>query len=119
MEKEKQITWNIQGGQINIAKDNSTIYATQNNYSNTEELERIINSIVCNLSDLATENKEAILDAINMAREELAQTKPRASRLRSCVTLLSPMLTIVNGVPTLAKNIHALINFIESYIHEE
>lgn len=117
MEREKQITWNVQGGQINIAKDNSTICATQNNYSNTEELEKIINNIVCNLSDLTTENKEAILDAINMAKEELVQTKPKTSRLRNCVTLLSPMLTIANGVPTLAQNIDKLIHFIESYIH--
>ena len=42
MEKDKQITWNIQGGQINIAKDNSTIYAIQNNENNfTEKDNRI------------------------------------------------------------------------------
>ena len=108
---------NMNGGQFNYAKDNATINATQNNGVNASELDSIIKGIIENLSDLKKEDAESIIDVVEMVREELAKPEPKVSRLRSCVTLLAPMLTITNGIPALANNLQGLIDYITSFIH--
>lgn len=110
------MTFNMNGGQFNLAKDNATINATQNNGVNASELDSIIKSIMENLSNLKKEDAESIIDAIEMVREELAKPEPKVSRLRSCITLLAPMLTITNGMPTLASNLQGLIDYITPFI---
>lgn len=111
------MTFNMNGGQFNYAKDNATINATQNNGVNVSELDSIIKDIMENLSDLKKEDTESIIDAVEMVREELAKPEPKVSRLRSCVTLLAPMLTITNGIPALANNLQGLIDYIKMFIH--
>lgn len=115
--KDRNMTVNVNGGQMNMAMDNAKIVATQNNGINTNELESIIKSITENLSDLKKEDAESIEDAIEMVREELAKPEPKVSRLRSCVTLLAPMLTITNGIPTLTSNLQRLVDYITPFIH--
>lgn len=115
--EDVSMTFNMNGGQFNLAKDNATINATQNNGVNASELDSIIKSIMENLSDLKKEDAESIEDTIEMVRAELAKPKPKVSRLRSCVTLLAPMLTITNGIPTLASNLQGLIDYITPFIH--
>lgn len=117
MMEGNNITYNVYGGQVNRASDNATINATQNNGVNASELDSIIKGIIENLSDLKKEDAESIIDAIEMVREELAKPEPKVSRLRSCISLLAPMLTITNGIPTLANNLQGLIDYITSFIH--
>ncbi|MEZ3516252.1 MAG: hypothetical protein K1W37_13610 [Lachnospiraceae bacterium] len=114
--EDTNMTFNMNGGQFNYAKDNATINATQNNGVNTSELDSIIKSITENLSALKKEDAESIIDAVEMVREEMAKPEPKVSRLRSCVTLLAPMLTITNGIPTLASNLHRLVDYITPFI---
>lgn len=106
------MAFNMNGGQFNYAKDNATINATQNNGVNASELDSIIKGIMDNLFALKKENAESIIDAIEMVKEELTKPEPKVSRLRSCVTLLAPMLTITNGIPVLANNLRGLIDYI-------
>lgn len=110
------MTFNVNGGQAIVAKDNATVYATQNNGVTTNELDAIIKGIIDNLSDLKKEDAEEIKDVVDMAKEELANPEPKVSRLRNCLTLIAPMFTIVNGIPTLASNLHRLVDYITSYI---
>ncbi len=117
MMEDKNITYNISGGQNNVAQDNSIINATQNNGISTSELDSIIKGIMENLSGLEKEKADEIIDAVNMAKEELGKSEPRVDRLRNCVTLISPMFTIVNGIPTLANNLQKLVEYISSFIH--
>lgn len=111
------MTFNMNGGQFNLAKDNAIINATQNNGVKVDELESIIKGIMENLSGLKNEDAESIKDTVDMVREELAKPEPKVSRLRSCVTLLAPMLTIANGIPTLTNNLQGLIDYITPLIH--
>lgn len=111
MEK-RDMTFNITGGQVNFAKDNATINATQNNGVSSNELETIIKVIKDNLSDLKKEEADEIIDVVDMAKEELTKPEPKTSRLRNCITLIAPMMTIANGIPTLASNLQKLQEFI-------
>ena len=108
---------NMNGGQFNLAKDNATINATQNNGVNGKELDDIIKEIMENLSDLKKEDADEIADIVEMAKDELTKPEPKVSRLRNCLTLIAPMFTIANGIPTLATNLQKLQEFIILHLH--
>lgn len=106
------INMNMNGGQFNLAKDNATINATQNNGVNENELDDIIKGIMGNLSELKKEDADEIADIVEMVKEELTKQEPKVSRLRNCLTLMAPMFTIANGIPILVDNLQKLQEFI-------
>lgn len=116
MMEDKNITFNMNGGQLNYARDNGTIYATQNNGDNTNSLDIILKEIMENLSGIEKEEADKIRDVVDMAKEELVKPEPKVSRLRNCVTLIAPMLTIANGIPALAKSLQRLVDYIKPFI---
>lgn len=114
---KRNVTWNISGGQVNIAKDHATIInAVQNNGIGGSELETIIKGIKDNLSDLKKEDADEILDVLEQVKDELAKSEPRKIRLQSCIKLIAPMITIANGIPVLATNLQKFHDFIIQYI---
>lgn len=117
MEQKGGMLININGKQVNIAKDNATINVIQNNRMDEEELGIIVKGIMDNLSELKREDADRIVDAIDIAKEELSKPTPKVSRLRNCVTLIAPLLTIANGAPILLNNLQKLLEYIGSYIH--
>lgn len=117
MENRDGVTFNITGGQVNFAKDNAVISATQNNGISKNELNLIINAIKDNLSSLKKEEADDIIDVVDMAKEELSKSEPKTSRLRNCISLIAPMITIANGMPVLASNLQKLLDFIMQYIN--
>lgn len=117
MMEDKNMTINVNGGQFSYARDNATINAVQyNNGANANELDNIIKGIMENLSGLKKEDADEIVDAVEMTKEELAKSEPKASRLRNCLTLIAPMFTIANGIPKLAENLQKLVDYITPYI---
>lgn len=111
------MTFNISGGQINIARDNATINAIQNNGNGRSELENIINNINDNLSGLKKEDADKIIDVLEMIKDELAKPEPKKSRLKNCITLIAPMISIANGIPVLASNLQKFHDFVIQYIN--
>ena len=104
------------GGQFNYAKGNATIKATQNNGINANELDEIIKGIMNNLSGLKEEDAENIRDVVEMAKEELTKPEPKTGRLRNCLSLIAPMITVANGVPVLMDNLQKLMDYITPFI---
>lgn len=116
MDNKNSMTFNISGGQVNVARDNATINAIQNNDANKIELDNIIKNIMDSLSYLKKEDVDGIVDVVDMAKEELSKPEPKSNRLRNCITLIAPMMSIANGIPTLAANLQRLQDFIIQYI---
>ena len=116
MDGRSNMTFNITGGQINIAKDNGNVNAIQNNGTNTSELADIIKGIMENVHGLDNENADKIKDIVELAKDELNKPEPKSSRLRNCLTLIAPMLTIANGIPVLKENLLKLSDFIMRYV---
>lgn len=116
MDKKDNITININGEQINIAKDNSTVNAVQNNGANRTELEEIVKGITENITTLNKEDAENILDMVEMVKEEILRPEPKISRLKNCLSLIAPMFTIANGIPALYENLQGLQGFIMNMI---
>ena len=109
---KRNMTVNISGGQVNIAKDNATINAIHNNGMNGKEFETIIQTIKDNLSGLKKEDGDEILDVLEQVKEEIDKEKPKKSRLQNCLKLIAPMITIANGIPVLATNLQKLQDII-------
>lgn len=116
MEGKNDMIFHISGGQINIARENATINATQNNGVTGDKLEKIIEDIKSSLSSLQKEDADEIIDVVDMAQNELRKPEPKLSRLRNCLTLIAPMMTIANGTPVLVSNLQKLQDFIMQYI---
>lgn len=113
---DKNMAFNMYGGQFNYAKDNATIKATQNNGINANELDGIIKGIMDNLSDLNEEDADSIRDIVDMAKDELEKPEPKVSRFKNCLALIAPMFTIANGIPALAGNLQRLMEYIAPFI---
>ena len=114
---DENVVYNVNGGQVNVASGSAIINATQNNGVSASELDNILKGITENLSKLEKENADEIADIVEMAKEELAKPEPKVGRLRNCLTLITPMFTIANGIPTLTSNLQRLQEYISSYIH--
>lgn len=112
MSKENNMTFNITGGQVNIASDSANINAIQNNGIAGEELDKIIKNIKESLSSLKKDDAGQIVDVVDMVQDEMKKSEPRSSRLRNCLSLLAPMMTIANGIPTLSSNLLRLQEFV-------
>lgn len=104
------VNGDVSGSQF--AGDNSPITITYNNGIDTDEFEKLAKAIIDNVSLLDDENKETVLGAIEILREEITKAQPKKSILNSGIKLLAPIFTIANGIPTLANNIQKLIDFV-------
>lgn len=93
-----------------------TINTTQNNEYDKDELNSIIDLIEKNLEKLNQEQAEDLQDTLSMVVEEFNNGTPRVGRLKKCITLLAPMLTVTNGIPVLAENLQKLYDYILPYI---
>ncbi len=116
MGMDEKTYWNVAGGQVNIANDNATVNAIQNNGASADEINKLVAGIIDNLGDIDSDTSETIVDAVNMIKEELMKPAPKRNILSSGIKLLAPIITIVNGTPTLADNIQALITYVSNLI---
>lgn len=114
---DENVTWNVSGGQVNIANDNSTINASQNNGISSDELNIIITEIKSNLDGLSVENKETLIDSIEMIQEEIVKAEPKGKIISNGIKLIAPIMTIANGLPLLVGNIQKFVDFVKQYIH--
>lgn len=114
---DENVTWNVSGGQVNVASGNAVINATQNNGVALAEMETVIQQILDNVSSLEKDDAETIIDSIDMIREELLKPEPKGKIISNGIKLLAPMISIANGVPTLVDNIQKFIDMVTIYIH--
>lgn len=116
MGMDEKTYWNVTGGQVNIANDNATVNAVQNNGASVDEINKMVSSILDNLGDVDRETSETIVDSVNMIKDELMKSKPKRAILVNGIKLLAPIVTIVNGIPMLADNIQAFITYVTGFI---
>lgn len=116
MGMDEKTYWNVTGGQVNIANDNATVNAIQNNGAIADEVNKLVSGILDNLGDVDRETSETIVDSVNMIKEELMKPTPKRAILANGIKLLAPIVSIVNGMPLLADNIQALITYVTTLI---
>lgn len=113
----KNWTFNaFNGGQVNVANDNSMISVTQNNSVSAGELDNIIKGIKDNLSDLKDEDAEGIRDVVDMVKEELIKPKSEKRKLEKYLKWITSIITDINNVPDLVSNLQKLVAYVTSFI---
>lgn len=120
---DENTTFNIKGGQVNIANDNSTINAVQNNGIDTTELSKLIsdmrNSLDKNLSD---EEKEEANESIDIIESELKSNNPNEKNIKSHFKFLKRIdsgvkfLTSCLKLVTLANEAHPILAQIPNWL---
>lgn len=117
LDEENKYIITINGEQVNIAKDNSIIYANQNNNSN-------LNYLVAKLKNTLEENsinedvKNEIMDNAEGILEEISSGKPRKGRLKAFVKALKQSANLVPKVVEIGANIATIISFVQPIINQ-
>ena len=117
LDEENKYIITINGEQVNIAKDNSIIYANQNNNSN-------LNDLVAKLKNTLEENsinedvKNEIMDSAEGILEEISSGKPRKGRLKAFVEALKQSANLVPKVVEIGANIATIISFVQPIINQ-
>lgn len=106
----------INGGQVNIAKDNATLTAIQNN--ETQDFNKIYDELKKNMekSDIDNNFKNEILDTVEGIREELSHNNPRIGILKSFSEGLMKYIPLLPSTLEIAANITSIISFVQSFI---
>ncbi len=116
MGMDEKMYWNVSGGQVNVASNNATINATQNNGIQSDKLDKTVKAIINNVPLVNNEDAETIVDSVNMIKDELLKPEPKRIIISNGIKLLAPMISIVNGIPTLAVSIKKLIDYATEFL---
>lgn len=102
------------GGQMNIANDNATIYATYNHYEEQSELELLVSQIKdADLSALNEEEQEVLIDNVDVIQEQLNSDEPKKGFIRSAIAGISGL---IYKSAALTEPLQKLIEFAKPYI---
>lgn len=100
------------GGQVNIAKDESTINATQNNYSKIDKLVDQVKNSINSIDD--DELKNEIIDNIEGLQEEVKKENPKKGVIKSITNFLKNILPKIPRAIELTAAITEIISFVAS-----
>ena len=86
---DNNVTYNINGTQVNIANDEATINAPQNIGINIDELQRLIAALRSEISnDISVDDKNDVNECINVIEGELMSGNPNKQTVKSQFKLL-------------------------------
>lgn len=113
-------TINNYGGQVNIARDQSTLYANMNTGSDSESFPKLVNEFLTKLKNeenISAEDKQMVTDLLNHVNTEVQQqgkpTKTFAQLALNKLEELSPVFAASSGIGQLAS---AVIEGLNSFV---
>lgn len=115
---DEDIKYNItvNGGQVNISKDNSILNATQINFDNIDEA-------IIKLKSALKENKvdekiqTEIIENAEAIQEEIKKEKPRTGLLKSLLNGLQESVKLVPEVMEIGANIVTIVSLVKEFIN--
>lgn len=111
-DEETKYMISVHGGQVNIAKDQATINATQYNGINAKELDKLVQSIKTLMTDeISPEERQIINDNIEVLQEELKKENPKKGFVRTAIRSLQGVFPKIAGSVELTGAITSIIQF--------
>lgn len=102
----------INGGQVNIAKDNAFINANQTNYS---EIDKLVANIRQNIDKIEDkEIRQDIIDNVEGIQEELSKKDVKKGRIKSFISSLQIILPKIGNIIEVSAAVTELITFVHS-----
>lgn len=117
---DEEVTYmiTINGEQVNISKDNSTLNAIQNKGSVPDELTKIVQEISKSLdNNISDEQKEIIQESVDTIQRELKNDKPKKGLIKACITGLNTVTTNIPTAIKLCDNIKQLVDYATNLIN--
>jgi len=103
----------MHGGQLNIAHDQSTIKAIQNNGLDLEKLTELIEFVNKSTPEnVSSDDKETITDSLSVIQEELEKDTPKKSMLRTAIQGLNGVKKNFPDAITFSASVLTLIEFV-------
>lgn len=69
-----------------------------------------------NISEITPNDAETIADAVEMVHEEIKKAEPNKKIIKNGIKLIASMISVVNGIPTLAENLRKFVEYISTLI---
>ena len=102
----------INGGQVNIAKDNALINANQTNHS---EIDKLVANIRQNIDKIEDkEIRQDIIDNVEGIQEELSKKDVKKGRIKSFISSLQIILPKIGNIIEVSAAVTELITFVHS-----
>lgn len=107
---DEKITYNVtvENGQAIIATDGSTVSANNNIGIVGDELTKLISAVQNAADGLDAEDKEAVVESLEVIEAEASKEKPKKSLLKTALTTLK----MINGVVEFSAAVASLAEFI-------
>ncbi len=103
----------VNNGQVNLASENATINATQNNGVDIKKIESLVANIVNNIDSIAlNEEKQQVEESLEVIQTELTSSKPKKSMINTALTGLKA----IKGSAEFGAVVIALIQFVKLII---
>lgn len=112
LDENTKYTINVHNGQMNLATDNSTIHAVQNNGMNGSELEELIRKLISVSSNLSESDSEIMNDSLETITHELSSENPKKGMVR---TAISGLQGIKSTAEFAAASI-AIVQFVQTLL---
>ena len=113
MDEHVKYSITVNNGQVNLATDNATINATQNNGVDIQQLKALLDSVrqeaILRLSQM---DIETVKESLEVIESEIAQPKPRKSFIQTAIKGLQAIKSTVEfsaAVVTLAQFIKTVL----------
>lgn len=117
--EEGKIQITVNGGQVAIAQDNSTINATQNNnYGETENLIKYIEEYKKTLKELQIDDevKEETIELLDAATDEAKADKPKKAIIKTTISKINEVAKFGANVASIVKLSDQIIDLLSTYI---
>lgn len=113
IDEQTKFSITVNNGQVNLASENSTINAVQNNSVDIKELESLINTVRNKISsELSEEDIVIVEENLEVFESELKSSNPRKSLLKTAITSLS----VIKSTAEFGAAVSTLIQFIGNFI---
>lgn len=114
MDEESKFKIINNGGQVNIAKDDSNINAVQINNS---QLDNLVQNVKNKINDIDDEEiKSEIIDTVEGIQEELKKPEIKKGRIKSFITSLQTKIPSIGTAIEIGAAITELITFAQQFI---
>ena len=107
---DEKIVYNVtvENGQAIIATDGSTVTATNQVGTDGGELAKLIAAVQSAAGNLPPEDKEAVMESLEVIEAEASAEKPKKSMLKTALATLNA----IKGVAEFGAAVAALIQFV-------
>ncbi len=119
MDDETHFNITVNGGQVNLSQDNSTINAVQNNNGvDIVKLQDMIADIVglMNANNVSTEQANEIAEALNDIKAEITKSAPRKGIIRMLLDGVKNTAAILGAIPEINQKIQNFAEYITPFM---